>query len=872
MMKAFKAEQKNIFCDVITRIADKKSCNYEVPNPNLILKGYVFPYQTLNLEVINKEFSLFQFTVKKDKTGKKKKAEEHYTKFIKLTENIQTKKHAKNEKGNFFKYYFSEYKNFCNQYKNIAQKRGKLLAQIKGIDREKQEALQTDFWALIYCQPDKKQLWLVPKEKRKEAREFVYDDNNRQKYTQGNLEYLCSFESLTMRALHKLCFAEQSTFVKGMLDKEDKSSKELKELEKLKQLQKEAKEFKTNGDENKLKIKEQKELNFFKELLKSGYIEEKLCLKNFDLSKPDKAQDLKEFELSLEKACYHIKEIPLTEDEKKDFLDKFDVTVLDISSYDLEERNKNIYQPPYKESENRLHTDLWHSFWKNRDNKSSEEIKVKGFYIGQIHLNPEIKIRYRKASDDLKFYFKKRKFPDDFKHRRLKDQFTVQLTLALNTGQLYEDLAFAKPEDLLNKIHNFNQKLNKDMDIKTAWKYGIDRGQIELATLCLVKFGEDDTSENKTRLKPNFKKFECWTLKDCNYSKEYTTKKGETKNRYAIKNLSYFMDEKYLNDEKILKKESVSCLDLTVAKVVKGRIITNGDVMTYLKLKKEVAKRRLYDLYYGGKGEKIDGEAKLEWSNLEHGNTYKERQEGVLNITTSEGEKTVYWYRKKYKGILIDQKRNIRYSKESIQNALIHYLDELRQKGNNSHAPSISKINHLRDAITANMVGVICFLQKSYPGFIILEDLKEEQINRHFFNNNENISRRLENALYNKFQSLSLVPPHVKDIIHLREDNREELSQIGAITFVPEKDTSNNCPYCEKTQKKDNNLKFLQHRFICKDCGFDTYLFKPKEDWVENYNPEVKIDNRKKFSEFKDIDDPDKLAAYNVAKRSVNRE
>ena len=937
-IKAFKAEQKSIFYDLMVHIASEKNNSYQVRNKNHILGpsqpgnsshpsplkeeaskggtdhlktdeyegGYTLDYTKFDsFEELNKLFSLFSFTKKKDKNGINKTAENHYNDFKQLTKDIQketdsTKQTEKAKKRG--QYLFREdcyfpYGKFCETYKSIAQQRGRLLSQIKGIEREQREAAQTDFWSLIYCSPEGKQLWFVPKEKRKITKKFIYNEQGRKDYVAGDSPYLCCFESLTMRALHKLCFAEQSSFVEGL-------------PEPLKQLQKSAKKFKTNGDEQELKEKDQKKLEFFKELLKSEYAKGILQLENFNLQCLDKAESLDTFEQSLETACYHIKKIVLEENEKQYFLKKFDVTTLDIRSYDLEGRNKNTYQTPA--SDNRWHTDLWQVFWSDvaQAQVQTKETKVKGFNLGAVRLNPEVKIRWRKADEDLKKYFDQKKFPSPFKHRRLQDQFTVHFTLAFNAGKKYEDIAFAKPEKLLDRINDFNQKLNREMNFKTAWKYGIDRGNIELATLCLVQFDpEKETYQenDKTIVQPLFPRdsgniISCWTLRNYGHSEEYRTKKGEAKTRMAIKNLSYFMDEKYLNNENLFKKASISCLDLSTAKVIKGKIITNGDVMTYLKLKKAVAKRRLYELYHAGKIQRDE----LEWSEWEDGKKEDKdkRPEGVLNIQTSEGEKTIYWYRKEYENILINSQKNIKYDKQSIKNALNHYLNKLTQKDDH-HTPTILQINHLRDAITANMVGVICHLQKSYPGFVILEDLGESDIKKHFLQSNENISRRLENALYNKFQSLGLVPPHVKDIICLREDIRKKQkeqnkkakseqnktvksSQIGAIVFVDESETSKTCPYCEEKQesdkldkneksefkKKKEDEKFRQQRFICGDsspCGFDTYHFKPKEERMENYAPEInKASYKKEFDLFKDINDPDKVAAYNVAKKITN--
>lgn len=848
-MKAFKAEQKSIFYEVMTHIASELNSSYEVKNQNHYLNGYEIDYRKLNMEGINEIYSLFVF---KDTEG--------YEKFIYLTKNVK-ESNNKEIRGKFLfgnKCYFKKYSNFCEQYRNIAQRRGRLIAQIKGIEKEKQDAEQTGYWSLLYVENDNKQLWLIPKNMMQEAREFY--ESKGKNYKTGDPKYLCCFESLTMRALRKLCFAEQSSFVNAMPPE-------------LQTLQKNAKELKTEGEEQKLEQKRQKQFELYKKLLRSDYAKETLKLENFDLAAALTAKNLKEFEQSLEDVCYHINRISFNKDEKLSFLKKFDVTVLEINSYDLEGRNKT--------SENRYHTELWKAFWDGFDNPSKKTKQVKGFELGKIRLNPEVKVRYRKTDPELKEYFKKKQFDPSFKHRRLKDQFTVNFTLALNAGKKYDELAFSKPEEILEKINDFNNRLNKEMDFKKAWKYGIDRGNIELATLCLAKFDPDNETyeENgKKFVKPSFpngdEDIKCYALKNHNHSEQYTTKQGETKLRKAVHNLSYF-----INNESLFDTKTVSCLDLTTAKVIKGKIVTNGDVMTYLKLKKTAAKRRLYDLYC--KNEIAEG-AKLEWDTKENGKGAEERPEGVLNIQTRGGEITIYWYLKKYNEIL---------SKESIEKDLNRYLIELLTTSDNSHTPSVVQINNLRDAITANMVGVICHLQKTYPGFVILEDLGQTNITKHFSQHNENIARRLEKHLYNKFQSLGLVPPHVKDVIRLREDIREKQqkkeeqqkitksSQIGTIIFVDEADTSKNCPYCEVKQtpgEKREFEKFHQHRFICGDtspCGFDTYYFKNENDRVPNYKPEIDTDSYKdEFDLFKEIDDPDKVASYNIAKKIKNPE
>ena len=998
MMKAFKAEQKSIFFEIIAHIASKQNIKYKVNNPNHILHDFEFPYQNLNLKGINKGFSLFKFTENQNKKlidkllipykneQNKVAVDKVYDCFVDITKKIQDKatahnhnKHIKNkkhhrsnqvidknnkqdiqrlkkERGLFLfekKCYFKEYGKFCEDYKEIAQKRGRLIAQIKGVEKERQESQQTSFWALMYCDDDQKQLWLVPKEKMQSAKQFIdekYTEQSTKDFSKEKLGRLFYFESLTKRALHKLCFAEESSFVAEMSSELKKSQKQIKKI-------------KTNGDKKQKEAKAQQEIEFFKKLLQSDYANRRLSLKNFNLEEVFQVQNKIDWEMALEKACYFAGPIALKSKEQENFLSNYDVTVLKLDSYDLEGRNKNTYQTPV--SPNRRHTDLWEIFCQKAGLDSlghlDEEQADKADYlpfIGEVRLNPEVKIRWRRTDKALKEYFKKKRFADSFQHRRLQDQLTAHFTLTLNAGKIYPDLAFAKPDYIRKKMDSFNQKINKEMNFKTAWKYGIDRGQKELATLCLVKFNPDQDiykEKHKAIVKPEFPHHEqgitSYTLRDLTLTG--CIKCGEVKpaephlcnktipnkdtmpwsKRPLIKNLSFFLNPKNLNNPDIFEKDTVTCLDLTTAKVIKGHIITNGDVMTYLKLKKAVAKRKLYELYHNGK---VTNQTKLFWSEQIDGK--HKRPDGALNIkTTDEVEKTIYQYSKKYENMVLSN--NIKYSQQNIENSLTHYLHQLRQN-DNRHTPSIEQVNHLRSAITANMVGVICYLQKRYPGFVILEDLNESTVNKHFLNNTENISRRLESALYNRFQSLGLVPPHVKDIIRLREEVREEFriaqkeknkrsnkehknklkqeinksvlhsqlhssglipeqitsSQIGAIVFVDEKDTSKICPYCEerllknqsnlsptekeegeKIKKIQKRVKYEQGRFVCgisnycgsaHSCGFDTYYFKKPEERAEHNEPKIREEKqRKEFDMLKDINDNDKVASYNIAKK-----
>ena len=863
IMKAFKAEQRSIFFEMIDHILSGKKELFKVNNKNHFLKGYSFKKVINSVDTVNEEFSLFQFGDKWSNHYKEKfkpnptNKKGWYEVFLNVSRKIQklSKDKQKNnsqknishniqrlkkERG-FFLFgkncYFNCYGKFCDKYQKIAQERGKLKSQLKGIEKEKLESTQTQFWSFIYCSGGKKQIWMVPKEKMQKTKEFI--ENKLQNSTdQPNQDYLCVFKSLTKRALHKLCYASESSFRRDLL----------KEHTNLENLYKKSIEYKTEGNKDKILEKNKLQIQFLKETLKTDYAQKVLSLQDFELDSVFSVTELDEFEKELEKKFYKIKKLHLNKDDKEEFLSKFDPVILDITSYDLEGRNQKMVP----NSKNRFHTELWKSFW-NSANTSEKDNKIEHYKVGEVRLNPEVKIFYRKKDDELKNYFNKKNYPEKFKHRRLQDQFTLCFTLSLNAGK-YEDLAFSKPEELSQKIDSFNKEFNTKRSFKESWKYGIDRGNNELATLCLTKGISND---------PDLEKFKCYTLKDYSHSKTYTNKNNEEKIKFAIHNLSYFIE-----NEDLFDIQETSCLDLTTAKLIKGRIVTNGDVMTYLKLKKESAKRKLYDLHSQGK---ISSKNILKESSYIDGDSSKVASDDVLNINIPYGknqETTIYHYDKVYEGIPTFVKSEIKkiYSKDDIKRSLSNYLTELKNSGHSRHTPSIERVNHLRDALVANMIGIICYLFEKYLGFIILEDLGKGRIDGHFDRSNENLSRRLEYALYSKFQTLGLVPPHVKNIIQLREKKSKNTShQIGNIVFTPKENTSKKCPACKKVVQQHPKLKYKQKRFLCDQCGFDTYLFRSKEETRDKL-PAVKSENFEKFEHLKNIDDPDKVAAYNIAR------
>ena len=164
------------------------------------------------------------------------------------------------------------------------------------------------------------------------------------------------------------------------------------------------------------------------------------------------------------------------------------------------------------------------------------------------------------------------------------------------------------------------------------------------------------------------------------------------------------------------------------------------------------------------------------------------------------------------------------------------------------------RINDMRASLAGNMVGVIDYLYNTHPGFIVLEDLNQSIIESHRQQFEGDITRKLEWALYRKFQTKGLVPP-ISELIKLRENSfnskyRDTIHQFGVIKFVDEGSTSLLCPSCcHKAYESSSDDTFIIDKckgiFNCK-CGFNNQT-----------NPGI----------YSSLDTNDKIAAFNIAKR-----
>ena len=723
----------------------------------------------------------------------------------------KTKKTKKTEKK---KKTETKYKKFCNLFKSIAMKRGKILAAVKGLEKEQIDSQLLNYWALIVEKHHCHYLMLIPKQHRQIAYKML-DEEFESPDAAIKIHY---FKSLTMRALHKLCFGvDGNSFAKDVCSElRQKYANQYSQIKGAFSLG----EFKS----------EEKIVRFYQAVLNTNYVRNSLDIQDFEglqaLIENKQIQTKDQFEIELEKICYITRQLA-GDDLESDLLNECGASLLKISSYDLRKQAS-------RQSADKRHTQLWHRFWSGENRDAHYPIR----------LNPELKIHWRDAKQSrVKKYGKDSELYDPSKNNRfLHPQLTLVTTITDNAlGQRY-DLAFTKLDDLEKKIVEFNTEFNQThvKNQQQMYYYGIDRGQKELATLVIVSGFSKEKNEHQQAI-PEFAEFKVWQLKKeyLNYGEPYQSE-GTTKIRKAINNLSYFIDR-----DDLFEQVQTSAIDLTTAKLIKGKIVANGDVLSYLKLKELSAKRRLYEYWSQAK---IDTQKELSLYFL------PDKQIFCLHNLDDNPQVNVYYYRPEFESIC---------NKAEIQKMLQDYLQQLNTTNQHRDILTIEKINHLRDAMAANMVGVIAHLYQQFPGIIALENLEQSSIDSHFNASNENISRRLEWRLYNRFQHQGRVPPRIKESIVLRQT--QDIKQFGAVLFVPVEDTSQECPKCGKRatvmyngekpfDKKDDELttRFKDNKyatnpkFDCPHCDFDTSNGK----------------------DLPDINDPDKVASFNVAKKA----
>lgn len=721
------------------------------------------------------------------------------------------KEKIKQKRGKYFQFHFKKYKNFCEIYKTFSKYFGDIKAEIKALEKEKIDAERLKSWAVILEKDNQKYILTIPRDANDNLQNSKKFIDNIQCQENGEWK-LHSFESLTLRALNKLCFGmNKNTFIAEI--ENELKSKNSNFFEKGKPRRKD--QFSNDGKEL---------IKFYQTVLGLCKTKELLKIENFDglkeiLEKTYENQE--DFEKDLKQSCYFKQAKIISEEIKEQLIEDFQGKLYKITSYDLQKDDPEILESlenkqVLERNNPEIHTKYWLDFWtkENADKKYD------------IRLNPEFKINF---VEKIEYEIKNPDQPQTKKNRRMKDRYLLSTTITLDAHEKNADLAFKKTDDIVSFIKKynleFNQKIGNPLDL---YYYGIDRGQEELATLGLFKFSKnekvkfvDQKGNGDEYHKPEFIDLELYEIKQLKATKRLTNKEV----------IAYKSPSEFIDDLNVIEKISQqSCFDLSCAKLIKDKIVINGDMATYLKSKEISAKRAIWEGFSKNefRSERIcfNGDKGALFLNIEN--------QGKLK------NKNLYYYDEKFAEFL---------PLDEVKTELQKYYDHLKNKNQGVQIITIDKINNLRDALCSNVVGIINHLQKKYPGIICFEDLDIENKNQRINENSAHFGSRIEFKLLQKFQTLSLVPPIYKQAMSLQ--SKKQIDQLGVILYVETTGTSSNCPHCG-TKNPDKSNKWKNHSYKCinQNCNFDS-------------------SDKEKRNGLDAIDNSDKVATYNIAKRGL---
>ncbi len=769
---------------------------------------------------------------------------------------------------------FVEYKKFAKFYRKVAQQHGRLYAQLKGIEKERNESQMISYWAMILQSGNRHKLVLVPKEKASKLRIRLKESEDKTSNTK-----LFWFESFSFRSLQKLCFSNiESGANKFYWDLRNEAEFSRKYSSEGKFI---AGEFDLKGDE-------QKKIEFYKDVLSSRTAGRMLSISKEELREEVLNVDfdcLDDFKVALERVSYkrmftvntHIIEALKSECAAQ----VFDITSLDLRHEESCKDKENVF-----EYSDKMHTRIWKEFW-------SEENEDSNF---DVRLCPEITLLYRKPKSS-----RVAKYGADStqRNRYLHEQMTLVTRFTERSNSPGRELSFLAEEDEKKIVEDFNREVLKE---NFRFALGIDNGEVELSTLgvYLPQFaqGSNDATFEMLRKVDEFG-FPTLTIRDLKY-KEKDIKGID---RRVVQNPSYFIKEDlYCRTfgkshqeyetmfEHLFERKNLLTLDLSTAKVISGHIVTNGDVVSLFNLWKRHAQRNIYAMM---EHQLAEGSVEIELKRSEE-LSEAERIKFIdyLNTDNKEYEKLSETDKHKYVAWIYDRWNG----KEVANNVFENVYEKCRRKGNFAdivlyavctNAGEVEKVvdvfdirnvfkfrkdfdclmsqdeikaelnrynvraisdeeldlnlRQTKSSLVANVIGVIDFLYARYKekfggeGLVVSEGFGVGKVEQDLEKFSGNIYRLLERKLYQKFQGKGLVPP-IKNILMFREkDNNKEgknnvpFLHIGNICFVDPSGTSQNCPVCEKGK--------LKHTEVCSNgCGFKSEGIMHSNDGIAGYN------------------------------------
>ena len=769
---------------------------------------------------------------------------------------------------------FMDYKRFAAFYRKVAQQHGRLYAQLKGIEKERNESQMISYWAMILQSGSKHKLVLVPKEKASELKNGLNVSEDKTSNTK-----LFWFESFSFRSLQKLCFSNiESGSNKFYSDLRNEAEFSRKYSFGGKFI---SGEFDLQGDE-------QKKIEFYKDVLSSRTAGKMLSISKEELKQEVLDVDfdcLDDFKVALERVSY--KRMFTVNPYIIDALrGNFAAQVFDITSLDLRHEESCKDKETVFEYSDKMHTRIWKEFW-SEDNEDSNF---------DIRLCPEITLLYRKPKSSR---IAKYGADSTQRNRYLHEQLTLVTRFTERSNSPGRELSFLAEEDEKKIVENFNREVLKE-DFRFA--LGIDNGEVELSTLgvYLPQFAQESNDATFEMLKKVDEfGFPTLTIRDLKY-KEKDIKGID---RRVVQNPSYFIKEDlYCRTfgkshqeyeamfETLFERRNLLTLDLSTAKVISGHIVTNGDVVSLFNLWKRHAQRNIYAMMEHQLAEgsvEIELKRSYELSDnerqtfIDYLNADNKRYEKLSKTDKSKYVTWIYdcWNGKEVENKDFENVYNECKRKGNFADIVLYAVctnagkvetvvdvfdirnvfklrkdfdclmsqEEIKAELNRYNVRVISdeeldlNLRQTKSSLVANVIGVIDFLYARYKekfggeGLVVSEGFGVNKVEQDLEKFSGNIYRLLERKLYQKFQAKGLVPP-IKNILMFREnDNNREgkknipFLHIGNICFVDPRDTSQNCPICEKGK--------LRHTEICpNNCGFKSEGIMHSNDGIAGYN------------------------------------
>ena len=769
---------------------------------------------------------------------------------------------------------FVDYKRFAAFYRKVAQQHGRLYAQLKGIEKERNESQMISYWAMILQNGSKHKLVLVPKEKASELKNGLNVSEDKTSNTK-----LFWFESFSFRSLQKLCFSNiESGSNKFYSDLRNEAEFSRKYSFGGKFI---SGEFDLQGDEKK-------KIEFYKDVLSSRTAGKVLSISKEELKQEVLDVDfdcLDDFKVALERVSY--KRMFTVNPHIIDALrGNFAAQVFDITSLDLRHEESCKDKETVFEYSDKMHTRIWKEFW-SEDNEDSNF---------DVRLCPEITLLYRKPKSSR---IAKYGADSTQRNRYLHEQLTLVTRFTERSNSPGRELSFLAEEDEKKIVENFNREVLKE-DFRFA--LGIDNGEVELSTLgvYLPQFAQESNDATFEMLKKVDEfGFPTLTIRDLKY-KEKDIKGID---RRVVQNPSYFIKEDlYCRTfgkshqeyeamfETLFERRNLLTLDLSTAKVISGHIVTNGDVVSLFNLWKRHAQRNIYAMM---EHQLAEGSVEIELKrSYELSDNERQTFIDYLNADNKRYEKLSKTDKSKYVTWIYDRWNGKEVANKDFENVyneckrkgnfadIVLYAvctnagkvetvvdvfdvrnvfklrkdfdclmsqEEIKAELNRYNVRVISdeeldlNLRQTKSSLVANVIGVIDFLYARYKekfggeGLVVSEGFGVNKVEQDLEKFSGNIYRLLERKLYQKFQAKGLVPP-IKNILMFREEdnNRESKKSvpflhIGNICFVDPSGTSQNCPVCENGK--------LGHTEICpNNCGFESKGIMHSNDGIAGYN------------------------------------